>query len=105
MNVLVTRLAGDILSPEVIIDELATTTDVGIERGKKYLYTEGIDKKFYTVKIPYRGVFYPGMILKISNGNMGELFESRVVSVTVSSEIEEETLCIYTELLLERCLE
>ncbi len=104
MRVLVSRLAGDILSPEVIVDDLAVLTSVGVERGKAYLYTEGIDKRLYSVKLPYRGVFYPGMLLGISNMAVGDSFVGRVTEVTVSSEVEDNTLCIYTNLSVERCV-
>ena len=105
MRVLVSRGAGDKLAPEVIFDSLCTTQSIGVERGRCYLYDEVFIKEIYTISLPYRVPIYPGYLLAIHHGAVGESFVARVVAHTINIRQDNDTRVIDSTITVERSIE
>ena len=105
MRVLVSRGTGDKLAPEVIFDSLCTTQNVGVERGRCYLYDEGFIKEIYTISLPYRVPIYPGYLLAIHHGAVGESFVARVVAHEIHIGTENDARVINSTITVERSIE
>ena len=102
MRVLITRKAGDKLAPDVIVDTLCTTTLVGTERGKAYLYQTGFDKKMYELTLPYRRPIYPTDTVTIHDGTVGESFVGRVTRHEIQITQSDGAISIDSTVTVER---
>ncbi len=102
MRILVTRGAGNKLAPETLIDPLTVTTNIGVEKGKTYLYDEGYNKRIYELRLPYSGKMYPTETVAIHDNNLGESFVGRIVSHSVDIKVEKDALSIESILIVER---
>jgi len=105
MRVLVSRGAGDKLAPEVIFDSLCNTQAVGVERGMSYLYDEGFNKEIYVITLPYRVPIYPGYLVAVHHGAVGESFVGRVTAHEIQVTKENGAIVANSTITLERSLE
>lgn len=102
MRVLVSRGAGDKLAPETIVDILCNVQSVGVDRGKQFLFDEGMNKRTYEISLPYRKEIYPSDIIAIHDGSVGESFVGRVTAHTISITQNDGAISVDSNLTVER---
>lgn len=73
MRIIVSRLPADKQAPEPLINPLATQQDVGTELGKAFIY-DSFTYNEYSIRMPYRGVLYPGQTVAVHDETLGESF-------------------------------
>ena len=105
MRVLVSRGAGDKLAPEVIFDPLCNIQVIGVERGMSYLYDEGFNKEIYVINLPYRIPIYPGYLIAVHHGAVGESFVGRVTAHEIQVVKDNDAVVVNSTITLERSLE
>ena len=102
MRVVISRLAGDKLAPDVIVDTLCTVSLVGAERGKTYLYHTGFDLRLYELTLPYRRPIYPTDIIAIHDGTVGESFVGRATRHEIQITQSDGSISIDSTITVER---
>ncbi len=102
MRVLISRGAGDKLAPETIVDILCNVQAVGVDRGKQFLYDEGMNKRTYEISLPYRNQIYPSDIIVVHNGTVGESFVGRIIAHTINITQNDGAISVDSNLTVER---
>jgi hypothetical protein len=102
VRVLVNRKAGDKLAPEIIVDILCNVQAVGIDRGKQYLYDEGMNKRVYEISLPYRKQIYPADVIVVHNGSVGESFVGRITAHTINITQSDGAITVDSLITVER---
>ena len=102
MRVVISRAAGDVLSPEVLIEPLAVLESVGVKRAQQYLYDEGFNKFNYELTLPYRGEVYPTDIISVHDASVGGSFVGRCVGHTISIHKDNDVLFATSTISVER---
>jgi len=102
MIVLVSRAAGDKLAPETLVDVLCNSQNIGVEKGKSYLYDQGFNKKPYEVTLPYRRPIYPSQLAAVHGGSIGASFVGRVTSHNINITQIEGAISVESAVIIER---
>ena len=84
MKVRVYRNSGDNEYPEILVDELCVTEQVGIQKGKCFLYDNGFDKLVYDVQTNLNKQLNPNDIAFIDDSSIGESFYGRITGININ---------------------
>lgn len=104
MRVLVSRGAGDKLAPEVIFDSLCNVQSIGVAHGQQYLYDNGFIKQIYVITLPYRMQLYPGDLIAVHHGSVGQSFVARVTAHSIHIGQENDARFIHSTITVERSI-
>jgi len=92
MLVQVIRAPGDIVYPKVLVNPLCSTNDVGIAFGKNFIYSEGVDKRVYTIDVYSTDLLEINSIVHIDDSSLGESFFARLISVFLTGTLSEDSV-------------
>ena len=97
MKILVTIPPGDKPSPDTIVDELCTTEELCILRGKAYLYDVAWDKLVLSLTLKIPREFICGDIIQFYDPDAGDLVKGRVTSWNNQCSVDAQGLLSYDQ--------
>lgn len=102
MKVRVYRNVGDNEYPEILVDELCVNEQVGIQKGKCFLYDNGFDKLLYNVETNLTNQLNPNDIAFIDDSSIGESFYGRITAIDINCDNNAGALDITQTLTVQR---
>ncbi len=97
MKILISIPPGNNSSPNTIVDELCSTENLGILRGKVYLYDVAWDKMILKLVLSTARELVCGDIIQFYDPNINNMIKGRVVSWTNECSINSEGLLSYNQ--------
>lgn len=104
MKVKVYRKSGNKEYPEIIVDELCVTEEIGKQKGLTFLY-DNLNKLVYEINVRYDKILHPNDIVFIDDSSIGEPFYARITTINISVNRDDSALIINQTLTIERYLD